>query len=76
MCRKSGLIWMAQARFHISSCAYWPSLQPSMECMSWIPVGTSIAKVLLSGGTQERSYRLSRQIRSDIEGFIAKTANP
>jgi hypothetical protein len=52
-----------------------------MECMSWFPIGTSLAIMQLSGmqlsGDQlERSYRLSRQIRSDIEGFIKKGSNP
>lgn len=47
-----------------------------MQCMSWFTVGTSIAIMRLSGGNLERSYRLSRQMRSDIEGFIRKGSNP
>ena len=60
---------------HMLRCEYF-IVQPAglsrlpMECMSWFPVGTSIANMRLSGGNQERSYRLSRQIRSDIDGFI------
>jgi hypothetical protein len=47
-----------------------------MECVSWFRVGTSLAIMRLSGGNPERSYHLSRQIRSDIEGFIKKGSNP
>jgi hypothetical protein len=66
---------------HMLSCEYF-IVRPDafsgrpMECMSWFPVGTSIAKMRLSGGNQERSYRLSRRIRGDIEDFIGAGANP
>ncbi|HKP26786.1 MAG TPA: hypothetical protein VJV39_23150 [Dongiaceae bacterium] len=66
---------------HILRCEYFvvrsatlPDLP--MECTSWFPVGTSIATVQLRGGKQERSYRLSRQVRDDIEGFIEPGTNP
>jgi hypothetical protein len=66
---------------HILSCEYYilrsaAFITPPLECMSWLPVGNSIAEMRLKGGNQERSYRLSRQIRGDIEGFIEPGANP
>lgn len=62
---------------HMLHCEYFMA-RPDipMECVNWFPVGTSIATMQLSGGNLERSYRLSRQMRSDIEGFIRKGSNP
>lgn len=61
---------------HTLSCEHWPERKTPIECQSWIRVGTSIAIVRFSGGKQERSFRLSRQIRADLEGFLVKGDSP
>lgn len=65
---------MVRCEYFVVRSAALPDLP--MECTGWFPVGTSIAKVQLSGGKPERSYRLSRQIRDNIEGFIKAGTNP
>lgn len=61
---------------HTMICDYSQSANSMMACASQFLVGNSGAGISLFGGTPTRSFRISEEIRADIESFIVSRSGP
>jgi hypothetical protein len=61
---------------HTMICDYSESANSMITCESQFLVGNSSARILLFGGTPTRSFRISEEIRADIESFIVSRSSP